>query len=488
MGDQFKRATSVGEIITGFVISCFVVSLVYSYFSVSPGSFAAHRTSVFVDGGLNGQTSDMQGDDDHIISENIGEEHMKNKSSKATPMLLCDIGDRSDVCEIYSNVRIHGNSSSIFYTPDLTMDLGENKTWTMKPYTCKGDINVMEHVTAVTIKPLYASTEAPKCNIYHNITAIVFSKGIYAGINFFHDFSDVLIPLFITARQFKGEVQILMVDLQPIWIEKHKKFLDQISNYEIIDFNNENQVHCYPRVIVGLYSHGALIVDPSRTPSNDSMVDFARLIRRAYSLEREFATNLVDANKKRPRLLIIARNHTRKLINIDEVVAVGEEFGFEVAVNESSLHTNVEEFARMVNSFDVMVGVHGAGLTNEVFLPTNAVLVQIIPFGNIEWIGYTDYGLPALNMKLKYVQYCLSEEESTLTDLYPRDHAVFRDPESFHRKGWGAMAKVYLTQQNVKLNITRFKPVLTSALELLGDRNYVTWPDMSLCSNYGIRN
>ncbi|KAJ3699253.1 hypothetical protein LUZ61_002958 [Rhynchospora tenuis] len=321
------------------------------------------------------------------------------------------------------------------------MDSEQNKTWTMKPYTCKGDSLVMEHVTAVTIKPLYASTEAPKCNIYHNITAIVFSKGIYAGINFFHDFADVLVPLFITARQFEGEVQILMVDLQPNWIEKHKKFLSQISNYEIIDFNQENQVHCYPRVIVGLYSHGAFTMDPSITPNNNSMVDFARLMRKAYSLERDFATNLVEDSKTKPRLLIIARNHTRKIINIDEVVAVVEEYGFEVAVNESSLDTNVEEFGRLVNSFDVIMGVHGAGLTNEVFLPTNAVLIQIVPLGNIHWIAFTDFGNPALNMKLKYVQYCISEEESTLIDLYPRDHAVFRDPESFLGKGWGAMAK-----------------------------------------------
>ncbi|KAJ3699254.1 hypothetical protein LUZ61_002959 [Rhynchospora tenuis] len=363
------------------------------------------------------------------------------------------------------------------------MSIDENKTWTMKPYSRKGDSNVMPHVRAVTIKPLYTSTEAPKCNIYHNITAIVFSKGTYAGKNFFHDFSDVLVPLFITARQFEGEVQILMADSQPSWIEKHKKYLNQISNYEIIDFNQEILVHCYPRVIVGLYSHGEFQVDPLRTPYNYSMVDFARLMRRAYSLERNFATNLIEDNKKMPRLLIIARNHTRKLINIDEVVAVGEEFGFEVAVNESSLHTNVEEFARMVNSFDVIVGVHGAGLTNEVFLPTNAVLIQIVPLGKIHWIAFTDYGKPAIDMKLKYVQYCISEEESTLIDLYPRDHAVFRDPVSFHKQGWAAMGKIYLDQQNVKLNITIFKPVLTRALELLGDRNFVTWPDLSFCDN-----
>ncbi|KAJ1698764.1 hypothetical protein LUZ63_007276 [Rhynchospora breviuscula] len=147
-------------------------------------------------------------------------------------------------------------------------------------------------------------------------------------------------------------------------------------------------------------------------------------------------------------------------------IHVGEELGFEVVVNNTSSH-DVEEFAKTVNSFDVMMGVHGAGLTNEVFLPTNAVLIQIVPFGNLEGMSENDFGKGARNMMLKYLQYSIIEEESTLIDLYPRDHAVFRDPESIHRQGWAAMGEIYLNQQNVKLNITRFKPVLARALELL---------------------
>ncbi|KAJ1698765.1 hypothetical protein LUZ63_007277 [Rhynchospora breviuscula] len=472
---QIKCARIVRKIIAGLMIASFLVSLVYSYISASSTvSHTTHRISA----GLNGKTSGMQGDD-HITSgrrgilPNKGEENMKNKTSKVPPLLSCNLNDhRSDVCEIHSNVRIHGNSSSIFFSSDKTMELKENRTWTIKPYTRKFDSYVIENVRAVTIKPFNASSEAPKCNLYRNITAVVFSKGIYAGKNFFHDFSDVLVPLFITARQFEGEVQILMADLQPIWIEKHKKFFNQISNYEIIDFNNENQVLCYPHAIVGLYSHNDFTVDPSRTPNNYSMLDFAKLMRRTYSLERDLATNLVEGSKKKPRLLIIARNRTRKLLNIGEVIAVGEELGFEVAVNESSLHTNIEDFARMVNSFDVMLAVHGAGLTNEVFLPTNAVVIQIVPWGNLHWMSYNFYGIAPTKMMLKYLQYCISEEESTLIDLYPRDHAVFRDPDSIHRQGWAALDKIYLSQQSVKVNITRFKPILTRALELLGDRNF----------------
>lgn len=388
-------------------------------------------------------------------------------NSKTPPILSCDLKDyRSAVCEIYSNVRIHGNSSSIYFNPDQTMDLEANKTWRIRPYTRKFDTSVMKGVREVTIRPLYASPDVPKCDIDHNMTAIVFASAGYTG-NYFHDFSDVVLPLFITARQFEGEVQLLIVDMHLWWIGKYKTVLDQISNYEIIDFNKENKVHCYPHVIVGLYSHGELTMDPSRTPHNYSMVDFARLMRRAYSLERDSALNLAGGSKNKPRLLIIARAHTRKMTNVGEIVALAEELGFGVVVKDAAFHTNVGEFARMVNSFDVMMGVHGAGLTNEVFLPTNAVLIQIVPFGNLEWVAEHDFGEAARNMKLRYIQYSISEEESTLIDLYPRDHAVFRDPNSIGRQGWAVMSNIYLRQQNVKLNTTRFKPVLTNALELL---------------------
>lgn len=402
-----------------------------------------------------------------LVCFNLCQKGNEGKNSKTTPILSCDLENfRSAVCEIYSNVRIHGNSSSIFFTSDETMPLEANKTWQIQPYTRKFDVFIMKNVREVTIRPLYASTESPKCNVDHNITAIVFASAGYTG-NFFHDFSDVLIPLFITARQFEGEVQMLVADMNLWWIQKYKEVLNKLSNYEIIDFNKENNVHCYPRVIVGLYSHGELTMDPSKTPHNYSMVDFARLIRRAYLLERNFAINLAGGSKNKPRLLIIARNHTRKMTNVGEIVTVAEELGFEVVVNDSSFHTNVGEFARMVNSFDVMMGVHGAGLTNEVFLPTNAVLIQIVPFGNLEDISEHDFGEAARNMMLSYLQYSISKEESTLIDLYPRDHAVFTDPESIGRQGWAAMGEIYLRQQNVKLNITRFKPTLTRALELL---------------------
>jgi capsular polysaccharide biosynthesis protein len=226
-------------------------------------------------------------------------------------------------------------------------------------------------------------------------------------------------------------------------------------------------VHCYRRVIVGLSKHKDLTIVPSRAPNHISTVEFGQFAKMAYSLKQNSTIKLGEETTKKPRLLIMARNHSRALLNREEIVPLIEAVGFEVVIGNAFFSMDVGEFARLVNSADVMMGVHGAGLTNFVFLPTNAVLIQIVPLGKYEKTCEYDFGEPAVNIGLKYLQYSISEEESTLTDLYPRDHAVLRDPESIHRKGWQVANEIYLGKQNVRLNFTRFRPVLERALDLL---------------------
>jgi hypothetical protein len=74
-------------------------------------------------------------------------------------------------------------------------------------------------------------------------------------------------------------------------------------------------------------------------------------------------------------------------------------------------------------------------------------------------------------MKLKYLQYDITPEESTLIEQYPRNHTVFTDPMSIQRKGWSALKEVFLVKQNVKLNIDRFRPTLKRALEYLNSED-----------------
>ncbi|XP_058087925.1 alpha-1,3-arabinosyltransferase XAT2-like [Magnolia sinica] len=381
--------------------------------------------------------------------------------------LICNITDpRSDLCEMDGEIRIRGNSSNIFIVPSQIGILAGNESWKIKPYARKGDEIAMRNVREFSLRSMVGNEESPNCTLNHGIPAVVFSIGGYTG-NLFHDFTDVLVPLFVTSHQFHGEVQFLVTDSKSWWIKRYKPILKQLSRYEIIDFDRDRTIHCFEHTIVGLRSHKELSIDPSRSPNGYSMCDFRGFLRTTYSLKRTDAIKFDHHQEKKPRLLIISRKRSRSFTNEHEIVEMAQSLGYEVVATEANLGMNMSEFAQVVNSCDVMMGVHGAGLTNLVFLPTNAVLIQVVPLGGLEGFARLDFGVPAMDMKLRYMEYKIGEEESTLIEQFPRDHAIFRDPMSVKRKGWPALRSVYLDKQNVKLDVGRFKSTLLEALKLL---------------------
>lgn len=119
-----------------------------------------------------------------------------------------------------------------------------------------------------------------------------FSLGGYAGNNF-HDYTDIVIPLYLTSRQFDGEVKFLITDRNPWWINKFQNVLRTLSRYELIDIDKEENVHCFTTVTVGLKRYPKeLSIDPSKSPY--SMKDFRQFLRSAYSLKKDTAIKMKD--------------------------------------------------------------------------------------------------------------------------------------------------------------------------------------------------
>ncbi|CAD6239349.1 unnamed protein product [Miscanthus lutarioriparius] len=301
--------------------------------------------------------------------------------------------------------------------------------------------------------------------ISHDVPAVIFSVGGYTG-NFFHDMSDVLIPLYLTSFQYKGRVKFFMTNYKQWWVQKYKPVLRRLSHHDIIDFGSNKDVHCFQHVILGLTRDRDLILGPhpTRNPKGYSMLDFTRFLRHSYGLKRDRPLVLGEQPGKKPRMLIISRRGTRKLLNLRQVSATSRALGFDVIVSEA--RGNLKRFATMVNSCDVLLAVHGAGLTNQVFLPPQAVVIQIVPWGKMDWMATNFYGQPARGMNLRYLEYYVSEQESSLAQRYPRDHLVFKDPMAIHGQGWNALADIFMAQ-DVKLNIRRFRPILLQVLDLL---------------------
>ena len=70
-------------------------------------------------------------------------------------------------------------------------------------------------------------------------------------------------------------------------------------------------------------------------------------------------------------------------------------------------------------------------------------------------------------MNKRYIQYNITAEESTLSELYPRGHPVFLDPGPIHKQSWSLVKDIYLGKQDVRVDVERFAPTLALAIEHL---------------------
>ncbi|XP_010926078.1 alpha-1,3-arabinosyltransferase XAT3 [Elaeis guineensis] len=393
------------------------------------------------------------------------EDDEENSTVVHTGKPICyETSKRSDTCEAEGDIRVHGSSRTVFIRPTSLKQ--ERK---MKPYARKNDPVASANVKEWSLKPLTSHQPPPECTKNHSIPAMILSIGGFTG-NLFHDFTDVLVPLFISSHQFHGEVQFLMSDFRSWWVNKFILIFRQLSNYEIIDVDSDQEsIRCFPRMIMGPSFHKVLGVDSSRSPMGYSVVDFKAVLRKAYGLERANVTPPQDEwdIRRRPRLLIISRKKTRRFLNEGGMVDMAMSLGFEVRIGQADMHTDVAKFARLVNSADVMIGVHGAGLTNMVFLPAGAVVIQVVPMGGLEWLIKETFQDPAEELQLKYLEYRIQADESTLSEQYPRDHPVLANPSKIRGRGWDALKSVYLDNQDVRPHLGRLRNTLMEALKHL---------------------
>ncbi|KAJ4808133.1 Glycosyltransferase family 61 protein [Rhynchospora pubera] len=362
------------------------------------------------------------------------------------------------------DVQIDGNISTVYFVPPPNTFVPKQQEWTFSPQSRR-----IIQTKNVTVKHLHNLQDVPTCTIKSNVPAMVFSLGGLVG-NIWHDFSDVIIPLFLASKPLNGEVQFLIRDFFPWFVEKYSLILKDLSNYDIVNLDKDKEVRCYGRATVGLLNHGDLGIHPDRAFDRFDLFRFRIYMREIYSLP-PFWVDLpykVDPRpSKKPRLMLVLRAGIRKFLNAQEVQEMIKKNGFELVVVEPKKNVNLTEFSKLVDSCDVLMGVHGAALTNFFFLRTNAIMIQIIPYGHIDNFAFWYYGSQALEMKLRKIDYTIIPEESSLLEKYGWDHPVIKDPDSVNARGFEDRMKYYWYEQDVRLNVTRFEPVLVKALQLL---------------------
>ncbi|KAK3163723.1 hypothetical protein QOZ80_1AG0007450 [Eleusine coracana subsp. coracana] len=415
-----------------------------------------------------------------ISSPNVvtTEVELSNKASGETGRVACSTeGPYGDTCELDGDVRVNGTALSVSFVPSTrSRSQRRRRVWRIVSYARR---NVTDaKVITVTLQLPDHAAPPPPCTVNHTARAVLFALGGYTG-NYWHDFTDVLVPLFVASRRYAGDVVLLVARYNPWWLAKYATLLRRLSNHDVVDLDADDaqQVRCFTHLTVGLDMHREFNIVPDLVPGPRrlTMADFTAFLRDAYALPRaalpttrvEVSPPEKEKKKEKPRLLLVHRGRYRRIVNEEEVLRAAEAAGFDATVTEPRGDARVDEQARSVNAFDALVGLHGAGLTNAVFLPPGAVLLQVVPYGKLEDMARREFGEPAAAMGLQYLEYSVAAEESTLLEMLGPDHPVIKDPDSVHRSGWDKVAEFYLGKQDVRINVTRFAPTLAQAFNHL---------------------
>ncbi|XP_038994274.1 alpha-1,3-arabinosyltransferase XAT3-like, partial [Hibiscus syriacus] len=367
---------------------------------------------------------------------------------------------RYDLCTVNGSTVLDF-ASSTFFTVDPTNAIHVEK---IKPYPRKYEDYIMGQIKELT---LVSGPSSPKCTIQHEAPAIVFSAGGYTG-NLFHAFNDGFIPLFITINSIYPDRDFIIVvsEYHDWWYSKYVELLKVFSKHPIISLEKDNVTHCFPSATLGLISHGFMTIDPTVIPSSKTLLHFRELLAKAYNQNHIPSPPLGLKPERRPRLVLTCRGNdvsSRRILNQEEMIRVMKEVGFDVIVFEPNRYTPLNNAYALLNSSHMMIGVHGAALTHALFLRPGSVFMQVVPIGT-EWAADAFYGRIAKGINLKYLEYKIRVEESSLIEKYGKDNILLKDPSVLQKKGWPTeIMDIYLKQQNVKLDLVRFKRSLENA-------------------------
>lgn len=198
--------------------------------------------------------------------------------------------------------------------------------------------------------------------------------------NLLHLFHDDLIPLFATLRDICDDnscifnKNLVFLDCSPPSPYDH--WYSLFSKYPPINLANQNI--CFRDLHVGLkqtywYQYG---FNEYHGPVKDTQMTF--------SLIREFADfikiQLNISKNKKSQSLLITRPFSRRILNEDEVKNyIEEEYKGTVKIFKDG--GNSLEMVKETVSADLLIGMHGAAMAMAIFLPLNATVIELFPFG-----------------------------------------------------------------------------------------------------------
>ena len=127
-------------------------------------------------------------------------------------------------------------------------------------------------------------------------------------------------------------------------------------------------------------------------PSKIEHIKFVDLFLQYYNIPKNTIKN------KNPKVYIIQRkkgNPGRNIINLDDMIKVIERFGCEViSIDKVYEEMTFKEQIELTRKVDILIGGHGGGLTNGLFLEKHSAVIEIYPW------HFRDSGYSAINLKV----------------------------------------------------------------------------------------
>jgi capsular polysaccharide biosynthesis protein len=183
-------------------------------------------------------------------------------------------------------------------------------------------------------------------------------KGLWVTHNwsegYFHWLTDVLPRIMITMKYADGHKVIL-----PHYYEKYKYIMDSLAELRV--------PHMYYQHRAPLLVKNILI--PGFTgPTGNYNESLIRMVR------ERFAGHLSD--RVASRKIYISRRHapTRKILNEKEMEAILEQHGFEIHFFE---YYDLKKQIGLMAETKYLVGVHGGGLTNMLFMKEGGRVLEL---------------------------------------------------------------------------------------------------------------
>ncbi|KAK5839379.1 hypothetical protein PVK06_008158 [Gossypium arboreum] len=378
-----------------------------------------------------------------IRRQTFGEQHR----GKAKQVISCNRSHKEyDLCSI-TGATVVDPVTSTFFLVDPTISGPGSIVEKIKPYLRKWENFPMQRIKELAIT---SGPSGPECEC-----------GGYTG-NVFHDFNDGFIPLFITINSiYKNRDVVLVVSkARDWWLNRYKNLLHVFSSHPIVTLDNDPSAHCFPSATLGFMSYGFMALMPNLS---QTLLYFRGLLDKAFGHHDQYSIfNPPPKSDSSPQLVFMTRSKGigGEILNQDEAVKVAKEIGFDIILFEPTGKISLQQAYGLINSSHAMVGMHGATLTHSLFLRPGSAFMQVMPLG-IDWVGKMCFGEPARAIGIQCIEYKIKVEQRSLVEKYDKNDMVIKDPASFQGRNWSSdVMNIYLKEQNVKLDLVRFRDYL----------------------------